>query len=168
MSLTASEAFAMPTTRLSVCRFAYRIGLGCVFDPQAPDAYGILLMRHRPPRRLRATVHDHWVRFAPSHFLVTGRITGELLGPAGQHGANLHLGWDAFATAYRAELDALGERTRHLVRAELAQLLRYHRRVVLLSSERALYGIELQARTQRRLFKDWVLGHPLDLRDLSM
>jgi hypothetical protein len=165
MPFASTEAVQIPMTRLAPSHLAFRLGMGCVYEPQIPDAYGILVMRHRPPRRLRATIHDQWSRFAPSHFLVTGRVTGDPLGDASAHGANLHLGWEAFAIAYRDELDALGESVRQLVRAQLMQLLRYHRRVVLLSSERALGGFELGARTQRRLFRDWILGRPLDLRD---
>jgi hypothetical protein len=135
-----------------------------VYEPPLPDAYGILLMRHRP-RRVKAVIHDIWPRYAPSHFLVTGRLSGDRLDAPSRRGGNLHLGWEVFATAYREELDALGEQVRQTLRAELAALLCFKRRVVLLSSERALMGFEPGARTQRRLFRDWLLGRPLDLRD---
>jgi hypothetical protein len=167
MQLAPAGAVQIPMTAYRPSQFAYRILLGCAYESQFPEAYGILLMRHRP-RGVKATVHDIWPRYAPSHFLITGRLDGDRLDAPTRRGGNLHLGWEAFATAYRGELDALGESVRQAIRVELAMLLRFKRRVVLLSSERPLLGIEVGARTQRRIFKDWVLDRALDLRDLSM
>jgi len=142
---------------------AARVCTGSILEPQPADTFGLLVMRARP-RRVVAVVHDAWAHLAPSPALLIGRTSGMPRGgPSGCRGARFHLGWDEFAAAYRAELEALPPRVHMELAWQLGFWLRFHRTVTLLSHERAAGGDEAGARTQRRLLRDWLLGLPLRL-----
>lgn len=126
----------MPTP-LGPSTLAARLCVGCVYDTQPRDTFGLLVTRAAPrPRRAEghrlrpvATVHAHWPLFAPSVRLLTGHETtcqsrrcqgaGRCMGHT-----PLHLGWPAFAAAYRAELEQQLFRTRLAVARQIAAWLR--------------------------------------------
>jgi len=96
--------------------------------------------------------------------LLTGRVTGGYrggpIGSRARRGAAVHLGWEAFARCYRAELDALPTRVHMEAVLQLAYWMRTHGSVTLLTHERVVGGDEAHARTQRRLLREWLLGLP--------
>lgn len=140
---------------------AARLRTGCVFTPQPRDTFGLLVTRMRPQRGVQAVIHDAWADLAPSGLLLTGRTRGGARGNGGGHGrlgARVHLGWDGFAAAYRAELDARPARDRLEVLLQLAWWLKTSATVTLLSCERAPDGDEARVRSQRRVLGAWLLG----------
>ncbi len=144
---------------------AARVRLGCVFELQPENTFGLLVMRVRPRRGVVAMVHDAWEDLAPSLTLLSGRTSGHTRGgPARRRGARIHLGWEEFALAYRAELDALPARVHLELVWQIGCWLNFHRTVTILSHERALGGNELHARTQRRILREWLLGLPGQVR----
>jgi len=144
---------------------AARVRLGCVFESQPADTFGLLVMRMRPRRGVVAIVHDAWEDLAPSLSLLSGRTSGHTRGgPARRRGARIHLGWKEFALVYRAELDALPARMHLELVWQIGCWLNCHRTVTILSHERAPGGDELHARTQRRVLREWLLGLPGQVR----
>jgi hypothetical protein len=118
-------------------------------------------MRVRPRREAVAVVHDAWEGLAPSLALLSGRTSGLARGgPARCRGARLHLGWEAFAQAYRAELEALPPRVHLELVWQIGTWLRFHRSVAILSHERVPDGDELGGHTQRRILREWLLSLP--------
>ncbi len=97
---------------LSLAELADRIRTGCVYEGQPEETVGLLVTREDPRERwrtrpVRAPIHAHWRRFAPSVSLLTGasqpcRYSRHT---CCQHERPAALGWEGFATAYRAELE---------------------------------------------------------------
>jgi len=123
-SFTPVSAVAWLSSSVSpLADLAPRIRTGCVYDFQPHRTCGVLVTREPPRRacRVLASIHAHWRWFAPSVYLLTGHTsacrhrqgrheeessTGHRLGhrcdaPVPRQ----RLGWDGFASAYRAELD---------------------------------------------------------------
>ncbi len=140
---------------------------GCVYEAQPNDTFGLLVTRMRPRRGAVAMIHDAWADLAPSVLLLTGRTSGgdrgNRGGGHGRRGARIHLGWESFAAAYRAELDALPERVRMEANLQFAWWLRTYASVTLLSFEHVPDDSETRALTQRRILRDWLLGRPLQI-----
>jgi hypothetical protein len=135
------------------------VRLGCLFEAQPSDTFGLLVMRMRPRRGVIAVVHDTWADLAPSLFLLSGRTSGHARGGSTRRrGARIHLGWERFALAYRAELDALPARIHRELLWQIGCWLDFHHTVTILSHERVLGGDELHAPTQRRILREWLLG----------
>jgi hypothetical protein len=151
---------------------ARRLRTGCVFDEQPPGTFGLLVTRSDPRtrrgtthghRQVRAPVHAHWPRFAPSVLLLTGhevacharhcRGVGHEVQPA----AEQVKGWPAFAAAYRAELEAWPFHTRLAVVRQIAARLRTVDTVTILSFElRTPEGSTPDYWAQRHVFCDWL------------
>jgi hypothetical protein len=147
---------------------AVRVRLGCVFEPQPAETFGLLVMRMRPRRGVVAVVHDAWEDLAPSLSLLSGRTSGLARGgPDRCRGARLHLGWEEFARAYRAELEALPPRVHLELVWQIGTWLRFHRSVSILSHERVGDGDELGGHTQRRILREWLLGLQSQLSQAS-
>jgi hypothetical protein len=122
-----------------------RLRTGCVYDAQLPDTFGLLVTRTDPrtrrsrPRPL-AAIQAHWPLFAPSLLLLTGHETAcrsrrcHGMGRYDGH-APQHLGWPAFAAAYRAELEAWPCHTRLAIAQQIAAWLHTAPTVTILSFE---------------------------------
>jgi uncharacterized protein YeaO (DUF488 family) len=132
-----------------LCDLPQRLHTACLFEPRGGGTIAVLVTRAQPKRRRGVRYHAWWPQLAPSLSL--------LYAPREQiEGA------EAFAHAYRAELDALPQRIWLDVLLELAAWLRKAPSVTLLSFERALNpSVEPQTLTQRGVLRDWLLGQLL-------
>jgi uncharacterized protein YeaO (DUF488 family) len=165
-----------------------RIRTGCVFEEQPEDTRGVLVTREVPRRLrwMRATFQAHWRWCAPSRFLLTGHTTrchhrhchpnkGQTEKtvahscdvPASQQ----RMGWEAFAAAYRAELDCWSHLAHIAAIHQIARWLQTFETVTLLSFEPSMpRGAALAAwrergefipYAQRHILRDWLLTGPL-------
>jgi hypothetical protein len=79
-------------------------------------------------------------------------------------------GWPAFATAYRAELEAQPFSTRLAIARQLVAWLRHYKTVTILSFEQRIpQGSAPDCWAQRHIFRDWLctllpLAQPLGMR----
>jgi hypothetical protein len=170
---------------ISLTELAPRIRTGCVFEEQPEDTCGVLVTREAPRRlaRGRSAIQVHWRWCAPSHFLLTGHTAkcrhrrcrpdkghdtghhGELPGPPHR------LGWEAFAVAYRAELDRWPRLAHVAAIHQIGRWLQTFETVTLLSIEPSMpRGAALAAwrerdefipYAQRHILRDWLLTGPL-------
>jgi hypothetical protein len=146
---------------------AARLRTGCVYEAQPPDTVGLLVTRADPRtrrggRHFSAAIHTHWPLFAPSVQLLTGHETVcrtrrcRGVGRCDGH-ALLHLGWPAFAAAYRAELEAWPSHTRLAVARQVASWLRTAPTVTILSFESGPpAGSTSKCWAQRHVFREWL------------
>jgi hypothetical protein len=153
--------------QLAPAALAARLRTGCVYEAQPPDTIGLLVTRADPRtrrggQRISAAIHVHWPLFAPSVQLLTGHETAcrtrrcRGLGRCEGH-ALLHLGWPAFAAAYRAELEAWPLHTRLAIARQVAAWLRSAPTVTILSFERRPpTESTAECWAQRDVFRDWL------------
>jgi len=164
---------------LSLAALAGRIRTGCVYEEQPDGTFGLLVTRHDPRRRWRsravpAPIGAHWAELAPSVALLTGRDAGcrarrcrGMGGHAGHLGvtssvpeARPRLGWDSFAAAYRAELDAAPEWLRRGTVRRVLAWLQDHPTLTILSFEPGMpRGEALRAWEERGAFVPWAQRH---------
>jgi hypothetical protein len=150
-------------------QFAARLRTGCVYDAQPADTVGVLVTRADPRTRRRhprglTPIQAHWPLFAPSMQLLTGHETAcrsrhcRGVGRCAEHRPQQHLGWPAFAAAYRAELEEWPLSTRLAVAQQVVAWLRAAPSVTILSFERsptsALNAPDGWA--QRHIFRAWL------------
>jgi len=167
---------------------APRIRTGCVYDLQPQRTCGVLVTRKAPrrARHVRASIHAHWQWFAPSTLLLTGhtnacrhrRCGPDETFPTGHSPGHecdapvsrQQLGWDGFATAYRAELDRWPRLAHVAVVQQIARWLQTFETVTILSFESSAprgaaltawqeHG-EFRSYTQRHIFREWLLMEP--------
>jgi uncharacterized protein YeaO (DUF488 family) len=177
----ASSAF------ISLTELAPRIRTGCVFEEQPDDTCGVLVTREAPRRlaRARGTIHTHWRWCAPSLLLLTGhaakcrhRRCHPNKGQTGNTATNScdvpasheRVGWEAFAAAYRVELDRWPRLAHVAAVQQIARWLQTFDTVTLLSFEPSMpRGAALAAwrersefipYTQRHILRDWLLSGP--------
>jgi len=164
---------------------APRIRTGCVYDLQPRRTCGVLVTREAPrrARRVRASIHAHWRWFAPSINLLTGHSDAcrhrqcrhDDASPAEHrsgHRCNAlpprqQLGWDGFATAYRAELERWPRLAHVAVAQQIARWLQTFETVTILSFESSTprgaaltaweESGEFRPYTQRHIFREWLL-----------
>jgi hypothetical protein len=167
---------------------APRIRTGCIYDLQPQRTCGVLVTREAPrrARHVRASIHAHWRWFAPSVYLLTGHTSAcrhrrcrddETSPTAHRLGhqcdapvSRQQLGWDGFATAYRAELDRWPRLAHVAVIQQIARWLQTFETVTILSFESsASRGAALTAwqeqgefrpYAQRHIFREWLLMEP--------
>jgi uncharacterized protein YeaO (DUF488 family) len=125
---------------------AERLLTGCLRAPAPPRTYPVLITRTRP-KRCTAQYQTWWRELAPSI---------ALLHTAPSEDSRR----EAFARAYRAELDALPLHTWYRALLQLAEWLHTYPSVTLLSHERVLPLLERQTVTQRSVLRAWLLGAP--------
>jgi hypothetical protein len=169
---------------LSLTDLAPRIRTGCLYDLQPESTFGLLVTRQAPRRlrRVRMTIRTHWPWFAPSFLLLTGhagacthRRCRHNDGSAAGHRCDVpvprhQLGWEAFAAAYRAELDRWPRLAHLAVLRQIALWLQTFETVTLLSFEPSMpRGAALAAwrergefvpYAQRHILRDWLLSGP--------
>src|SRR5262249_49531804 len=117
---------------------------------------------------MHASMHAHWQWFAPSIFLLTGHTSAcrhrrchhEEASPTGHSAGHRcdapvprqQLGWEAFAIAYRAELDRWPRLAHMAVVQQIARWLQTFETVTILSFESSApiaAGVELRERRKR-------------------
>jgi hypothetical protein len=190
--LRSALAADVSSSLISLTDLASRIRTGCVFEEQPDDTCGILLTREAPRRlaRVRSAIQVHWRWCAPSVFLLTGHTTmcchrrcHPNKGQSGQtagHSCDVpashqRMGWEAFAAAYRAELDHWPRLAHVAAVHQIARWLQTFQTVTLLSFEPSLpRGAALAAwrergefvpYAQRHILKDWLLSSPRTTAD---
>lgn len=177
----AGARTGVDATALSLTDLAPRIRTGCLYDFQPEGTFGLLVTREAPRRLQRAQVaiRAHWPWFAPSFLLLTGHIGActhrrcrhDDASAAG-HRCDVpvprqQLGWEAFAAAYRAELDRWPHLAHVVVVQQISRWLQTFETVTILSFESSMpRGAALAAwtqrgavrpYTQRQVFRDWLL-----------
>jgi hypothetical protein len=169
---------------VSLADLAPRIRTGCVFEQQPARTCGVLVTREAPRHlnRVRVAIAAHWRWCAPSVLLLTGhtnacshrRCRHDDAHAAGHRcdlpAPRLRLGWEAFAAAYRAELDRWPRLAHLAVAQQIARWLDTFETVTILSFESSMpHGEtliaweqcgEFQPYTQRHVFRDWLLTGP--------
>jgi hypothetical protein len=174
----------LTSSSISLSHLAARMRTGCLYEPQPADTFGLLVTRQAPRRlqRVQASVKAHWPWFAPSFSLLTGHTRPcthrhcrhDDADAAGHHcdvpAPDQQLGWDGFATTYRAELDRWPRLAHLAVIRQIALWLQTFETVTLLSFEPSMpRGAALatwQERgefvpyAQRHILRDWLLSGP--------
>ena len=179
-SLNAAHP-AGSSAAISLTDLALRIRTGCLYDLQPENTFGLLVTREVPRRlhHVRVAIQAHWHWFAPSFLLLTGH-TGACShrrcryedAPSAGHRCDVavprqQLGWEAFAAAYRAELDRWPHLAHVVVVQQISRWLQTFETVTILSFESSMpRGAALAAwtqrgavrpYTQRQVFRDWLL-----------
>lgn len=155
MSHIASRHGSMPALALLAGRplvpdLPERLLTGSIYDPAPPRSYPVLITRRRP-KRCTARYQSWWRELAPSI---------ELLHTTASDG----LKREGFASAYRAELDALPLSVWYRSLLQLAEWLAVFPTVTLLSFECVPPEIERQILTQRSVLRMWLLSAPTPRR----
>jgi len=176
---------------ISLTDLAPRIRTGCLYDLQPDRTFGLLVTRQAPRRlqRVQVAIRAHWPWFAPSFLLLTGhsgacahrRCRHDDADAAG-HRCNVplprqQLGWEAFAAAYRAELDRWPRLAHVAVVQQIARWLQTFQTVTILSFESSMpRGIAFAAwqergefvpYSQRHILRDWLLTGPAGSSDTT-
>ncbi len=152
---------------LSLAELAERIRTGCVYEGQPEDTLGLLITREDPrerwrTRQVRAPIHAHWRRFAPSMSLLTGSSQSCRFSrhTRCQHERPAPLGWEGFAAAYRAELERWPFLVQLAVVRQISAWLCSYRTVTILSLEPSMpRGAALLAWERRGEFVPWAQRH---------
>jgi hypothetical protein len=180
----AGALASVDSAAISLTDLAPRIRTGCVYDLQPEDTFGLLVTREAPRRlhRARVAIKAHWHWFAPSFLLLTGHsgacahrrcrhddahVTGHRCAVAVPR---QQLGWEAFAAAYRAELDHWPHLVHVAALHQIARWLQTFETVTLLSFESSMprgaaliawqQRGEFQPYTQRHILLQWLLTGP--------
>jgi uncharacterized protein YeaO (DUF488 family) len=133
----------------AVANLPQRLLTACLFEPQDVGTIPVLVTRLQPKRRTGQRYHAWWPQLAPSLALLHAPYE-QVRGP------------EEFASAYRAELDALPDHVWLGAAVQLTAWLRQAPSVTLLSFERTSDpSARRRMLTQRQILRGWLLGQLL-------